>query len=101
MPRKMQVKPREVETTKTRKPSQPEKNRTTTERKTSMTRDNFEQFIFEIIFEKNFDKKIVKKKAKIPEMKTVARIIKRQLKENVSRSLPMATAEPVLDFSML
>jgi len=94
----MQVKPRKVETAKTRIPSQFENIKTSIARKTSMARLKLLYFIFVIVFEKIFARKIVRKNAKIPAKKIVARIIVRFDSVKSGINLLIATAAPVLAF---
>lgn len=77
MPRRMQVKPRKAETTKTRNPNQLEKINTIIARKRSIAMLSLLYFIFVIFLARILARKIVKKKAIIPDKSTAARIIKR------------------------
>ena len=51
-----------------------------------------------MFFENILARKIVRKKAKIPEIKTAVKIINKLLNEKVSSNFEIATALPVLDF---
>ena len=98
MLRKIAVRPKNVETKKTRKPSQLLNIKTTMLKKIRIAKESLLYFIFVINLEKSFARKIVRKKAKIPEIRIVAKIKYKSLVTSPGRIFPAITAAPVLAF---